>query len=68
MNEIERLDTIIALMFPGRYRSVGYEFSTDYDGKMHPAYRCYVEGFPYGHGETVEAAIMNMTRDGEGPK
>ena len=68
MDNLEKLDKVIELLFPGKYRSVGYEFSTDHEGKRHPIYRCYVEGFPYGHGTTVGIALFEMMKDGEGPK
>jgi len=68
MEELNRLDGILALMFPGKYRSVGYEFATNSDGNIFGTYRCYVEGYPYGTGNTIPEAFLDMIKDGEGPR
>jgi len=68
MTELRRLDNALDELFPRRYRAVEFGFVTDHNGDVHYQYRCYVEGYPYGRGITVEAAIVDMMKDGEGPK
>ncbi len=68
MTELRRLDNALIELFPGRYRAVEFGFVTDHNGNVHYQYRCYVEGYPYGRGTTVGAALSDMLKDGEGPK
>ena len=68
MDELKRLDEMLARKYPRIYRSVGYEKSTTNLEREIAWFLCYVEGFPYGRGETPEEAMADMEKDGRGPR
>jgi len=66
--KIQEADRILADLFPGRYRSVGYKIATFDDGDTMTECSVYVDGRTVYHAPTFRGAIDLLTQATEEPQ